>query len=295
MSQLKTLKKRIQTIESTRKITAAMKLVSSSYFKKAEKKLHAAVPYTAGLSRVLDDLLTLKKNTDSPLIQGGKGNVHLLIITSGNRGLCGGFNMNLGRCANMEVGRLINEGKTVKIICIGSKAFSILDPLYRSYVIKNLHPKDKEAWMMVSNLVEEINLWAHGSEIDSCSIIYASFRSLLFSENLIHSLIPYSGDITVRNKNFQTPSSLSNGFLFAIEPTFRSVLRKAAISNLKSQVYFSILETQTSEQSARMIAMDGATKNSDEMLRKLKLFYNRNRQATITRELVEIIAGAESV
>lgn len=294
MSQLKALKTRIHTIESTKKITAAMKLVSSSAFKKAEKRLYAALSYTSGVARLLESVLQWKKVTGLNLIKGGKGSTHLLIVVAGTRGLCGGFNLNIGRHANKEIQHLIRDGKKVKIICFGPKALTSLDPNYRSHVIKDLKLTDKDLWVTVSNLCEEIKLWLQKEEIDTCSVVYASFHSLLLSEIISHTLIPYEGDITQRNRKFR-PSAEAVHSLFAVESSFGSVLRKSAVANLKSQLYFSILETQTSEQSARMIAMDGATKNSEEMLRKLRLFYNRNRQATITRELVEIIAGAESV
>lgn len=296
MSHLKNLKKRIHSIESTKKITSAMKLVSSSYFKKAEKRLHAAVPYTSGLAYLLDSILGWKKVTEFSLIRGGKGHTHLIIVISGTRGLCGGFNLNIGRRANMEIRRLLKEGKNVKVICVGAKALSSLEIAHRSHVFRDLRPNDKELWITISNLCEEINHWLSNEEIDTCSVIYASFHSLLLSEVKSHTLIPYTGDITLHNRNFRERTVLDKTpLLFAVEPSFGAVLRKSALACLKSQLYFSILETQTSEQSARMIAMDGATKNSEEMLRKLRLFYNRNRQAAITRELVEIIAGAESV
>jgi len=296
VSNLKSLKKRIHSIESTKKITSAMKLVSSSYFKKAEKRLYAAVPYTSGLAQFVDSVLYWKKVTEFPLLRGGKGSTHLLIVMAGTRGLCGGFNLNIGRRANMEIRQLIKEGKNVKIICIGAKALSSLEMIHKSYVSKDLRPHDKDSWITVSNLCDEINLWLINKEIDTCSVIYASFHSLLVSEVKSHSLIPYKEDVINNNKKLRVPATSEKiPLLFEVEPSFGAVLRKSALANLKSQLYFSMLETQTSEQSARMIAMDGATKNSEEMLRKLNLSYNRNRQATITRELVEIIAGAESV
>lgn len=296
MSNLKALKKRIASIESTKKITSAMKLVSSSYFKKAEKRLYTSVSYTMGIAHLLDALLQWKKVSEFPLLRGGKGLSHLLIVVAGTRGLCGGFNLNIGRHATMEMRRLLKEGKTLKIVCIGAKALSCIDADHRSHVLKDLRPQDKGLWVEVSSLCEEINKMVCESKIDSCSVIYASFHSLLSSSVKSHSLIPYEGDITQNNKNFfSSEVSKKPPLLFGVEPSFRAVLRKTALSNLKSQLYFSILETSASEQSARMVAMDGATKNSEEMLRKLRLSYNRNRQATITRELVEIIAGAESI
>jgi F-type H+-transporting ATPase subunit gamma len=296
VSNLKSLKKRIHSIESTKKITSAMKLVSSSYFKKAEKRLHAAVPYTTGLSRLVESVLSWKKVTEFTLIRGGKGSVHLLIVIGGTRGLCGGFNLNIGRRANLEIQKLIKEGKTVKIVCIGAKAFSSLDLSLRPLVLKDLRPTDKETWITISNLCEEINFWLQNEEIDTCSVIYASFASLLLSEVKSHTLVPYTGNIVNHNRSLSLNQAICKiPLLFEIEPSFGAVLRKSALSNLKSQVYFSILETQASEQSSRMIAMDGATKNSEEILRKLHLSYNRNRQAAITRELVEIISGAESI
>lgn len=273
-----------------------MKLVSSSYFKKAEKRLHASVHYTKGMAYLLEALLHWKKVSEFPLVRGGKGSNHLMIVIAGTRGLCGGFNLNISRHTNKEIQRLTNEGKNLKIICIGAKAWLCVEADHRHRILKDMRPTDKELWVMVSALCEEISLSLSNGEIDSCSVVYASFQSLLSSEVRSHSLIPYGDDITKNNRNFrETVPSKASPLLFGVESSFLAVLRKAALSNLKSQLYFSILETLASEQSARMIAMDGATKNSEEMLRKLRLSYNRNRQASITRELVEIIAGAESI
>ena len=297
MANLKTLKKRIQSIESTKKITSAMKLVSSSYFKKAEKSLYAAYPYASGLSQFLEDLLKSKKVTTFPLIRGGRGKEHLLVVVSGNRGLCGGFNSAVGRQATLEIRRLIKEGKSVQIVCIGSKAKGSIIPSYRNLVIKEIHPTAQDAWALISSFGEEISLLFKNKKVDSCSVVYTSFQSMLLSTIKTHSLIPYESDITYHNKNFRKEgvNKKKPELLFGIEPSFGALLKKTALSNLKSQIYFSILESHASEQSSRMIAMDGATKSSEEMITKLHLTYNRNRQAAITSELIEIIAGAESV
>ncbi|MDC0348918.1 ATP synthase F1 subunit gamma [Alphaproteobacteria bacterium] len=297
MANLKTLKKRIQSIESTKKITSAMKLVSSSYFKKAEKSLYAAYPYTSGLCHLLDDLLKSKKVTTFPLVRGGKGKEHLLIVVSGNRGLCGGFNSAVGRQATQMIQQLLKEGKSVQVVCIGSKAKNSLSPSYRSLVIKEIHPTTQDAWALVSSFGEEVDLLFKRKKADSCSIIYTSFQSMLLSTIKTHSLIPYESDVTTNNKNLKKEGidKKKTEILFGIEPSFSALLKKTALSNLKSQIYFSILESHASEESSRMVAMDGATKSSEEMITKLHLTYNRNRQAAITSELIEIIAGAESV
>ena len=295
MSQLKAIKTRIQSIESTKKITAAMKLVSSSYFKRAETALKDALPFTQSLTNTIDTILHNKTVKEFPLIRGGKGKHHTLILVAGNRGLCGGFNMNIGRLANTEIVRLQKEGCTVSLVCFGEKAQLGLKKDYKSLVVKHITPTDKDPWVYAATIMEDVIKNLLSGTADQCSFIYTAFQSMLLSTVKSHQVLPYTHSLLENNKNFRTDKTKTPPLLFGVEPNYTALLKRTAQMHLKSQLYFAMLESRASEESARMVAMDGATKNSEDMLTKLYVTYNRNRQATITRELIEIIAGAESI
>ena len=272
-----------------------MKLVSSSYFKKAEGALTNALPFVQENTRIIETLLHNKTVKEFTLIRGGKGNKHILILISGNRGLCGGFNVNAGRLANEEVHKLKAEGKEVQIICFGEKALSGLKPETKNLIVSHIKPAEKDPWVYASTIINHLTQQVFSAEIDSCSIVYTAFQSMLVSTTKTQGLVPYTGCLLENNKNFRKSSTKLPELLFSTEPNYATLIRKSAENHLKSQLYFAMLESRASEESARMIAMDGATKSSEEMLEKLYITYNRNRQATITRELIEIIAGAESI
>lgn len=295
MSQLKTIKTRIQSIESTKKITSAMRLVSSSYFKKAEIALKKAVPFAESLTHTIETILHNKMVKEYPLIRGGKGKHHTLILIAGNRGLCGGFNMNAGRLANSEIGRLQKEGFTVSLICFGAKALLGLKSEHKALITKHIIPVEKDPWIYATTIMDGVikDLLAH--KTDHCSLVYTAFQSMLLSTVKAHSLLPYANSLLENNKNFRKDKPKTLPLLFGVEPNYTVVLKRVAQMHLKSQLYFAMLESRASEESARMVAMDGATKSSQDMLTKLYVTYNRNRQSTITRELIEIIAGAESI
>lgn len=272
-----------------------MKLVSSSYFKKAEHALQSALPFVQENTRILKTILHNKEVKKFPLIRGGQGNKHVLVIVSGNRGLCGGFNMNIGRTTNTEVQRLQGEGKEVSILCFGEKALSGLNEKSRSLVEQHIVPAEKEPWVYASNIVDQIIKKVHAHEAATASVVYTAFQSMLVSTIKVQTLIPYTECMLENNKNFKKETEEKPALLFGVEPSYHSLLKKSSESHLKSQLYFAMLESRASEESARMVAMDGATKSSEDMLTKLYVTYNRNRQAAITSELIEIISGAESV
>lgn len=272
-----------------------MKLVSSSYFKKAEHATQNALPFVRETTRILKTILHNKEVKTFPLVRGGKSTHHVLVVVSGNRGLCGGFNVNIGRTANAEIARLQKEGKTVSLMCFGEKALSGLHPQNRELVEQHIVPEEKVPWVYASTIVDHIIKKVHKEEVGTASIVYTAFQSMLVSTIKAHSLIPFEDCLLENNKNFKEKEAFTPPLLFGVEPSYLSLVKKASENHLKSQLYFAMLESRASEESARMIAMDGATKSSEDMLAKLYVTYNRNRQAAITSELIEIISGAESV
>ncbi len=298
MSTLKILRNRIQSVKSTQKITSAMKLVASSYFKKSERLLLSAEPHTKMVAQALGAVLRLQesKEVTTPLLLGGKGSTHLLILIAGDRGLCGGFNMNIGRHANKRIRELLDQGKTVKILGIGTKCLGGIHrdflPLVEELIdFKEINGVEKVG-MLCSRLVSRIQT----REIDECSLLYTSFHSIISSVVETHSLIPFTKDIVLNSRKFKPLSEEKNSpLLFDVEPDMKEVLEALAFENIKAQLYFSLKESQASEHSARMMAMDNATKNAKEMLEKLETTYHRTRQYGITKELIEIVAGAEAI
>ena len=298
MSTLKILRNRIQSVRSTQKITSAMKLVASSYFKKSERLLISAEPHTKMVAQALEAVLRLPESNESatPLLSGGKGSVHFLILIAGDRGLCGGFNMNIGRHANKRIRELLDHGKTVKILGIGTKCLGGVHkdflPLVEELIdFKEINGVEKVG-MLCARLVSRIQT----QEIDECSLLYTSFHSIISSTVGTHSLIPFTKDIVLNSRKFKPLVEEKHApLLFDVEPNMKEVLEALAFENLKAQIYFGLKESQASEHSARMMAMDNATKNAKEMLEKLETTYHRTRQYGITKELIEIVAGAEAV
>ncbi len=298
MSTLKILRNRIQSVRSTKKITSAMKLVASSYFKKSERLLISAEPHTKMVAQALEAVLRLQesKEVTTPLLSGGKGSLHLLILIAGDRGLCGGFNMNIGRHANKRIRELLDQGKTIKILGIGTKCLIGVHknflPLVEDLVdFKEINGVEKVG-MLCARLVNRIQI----KEIDECSLLYTSFHSIIRATIGTHSLVPFTKDIVLNSRKFKPlVEEKRPPLLFDVEPNMKEVLEALAFENLKAQLYFSLKESQASEHSARMMAMDNATKNAKEMLDKLETTYHRTRQYGITKELIEIVAGAEAI
>ncbi len=298
MSTLKILRNRIQSVKSTRKITSAMKLVACSYFKKAEHLLIKARPYARGVADSLDAVLKLQesKEVDVSLLTGGKGPVCLLILIAGNRGLCGGFNMNVGRHANKRIRELLDQNKTLKILGLGTKCLLGLHRDYMPLVEETMDLNEINGVEKIGMLCSKIAGRIQAKEIDECAVLYSSFRSVMSSSIETHSLIPFKKDITLNSKKFApTLGEKPSPLLFGVEPDMKAVLDSLTFENLKAQLYFALKESLASEHSARMMAMENATKNAKEMLEKLEITYHRTRQYSITKELIEIVAGAEAI
>ena len=293
MPNLKELKNRISSVKSTRKITSAMKMVAASKLRRAQDLAESSRVYADSLSFILSSLAGNTKNSsDLPEILTGRENskISLLIINSSDRGLCGGFNSNLFRNAKNWIGEQQEKGKSVKIITVGKKASSF----YRKTdldVIANfddLNSNDKQLQVSeeIKNKIMEL---FENSEIDEVSILFNKFVSVITQEPTYQSLIPLS------NEEADEEVTDNSNAVFEFEPDKNELLEYVVPRNFLTQIYRSVLESSASEHAARMTSMDNATRNAGDMIDGLTLTYNRTRQAFITKELIEIISGAEAV
>ena len=293
MPNLKELKNRISSVKSTRKITSAMKMVAASKLRRAQDLAESSRVYADSLSFILSSLAGNTKNSsDLPEILTGRENskISLLIINSSDRGLCGGFNSNLFRNAKNWISEQQEKGKSVKIITVGKKASSF----YRKTdldVIANfddLNSNDKQIQVSeeIKNKIMEL---FENNEIDEVSILFNKFVSVIAQEPTYQSLIPLSND-----EADEEMTDTSNA-VFEFEPDKNELLEYLVPRNFLTQIYRSVLESSASEHAARMTSMDNATRNAGDMIDGLTLTYNRTRQAFITKELIEIISGAEAV
>ncbi len=293
MPNLKELKNRISSVKSTRKITSAMKMVAASKLRRAQDLAESSRVYADSLSFILSSLAGNTKNSsDLPEILTGRENskISLLIINSSDRGLCGGFNSNLFRNAKNWIGEQQEKGKSVKIITVGKKASSF----YRKTdldVIANfddLNSNDKQLQVSeeIKNKIMEL---FENNEIDEVSILFNKFVSVIAQEPTYQSLIPLS------NEEADEAVTDTSNAVFEFEPDKNELLEYLVPRNFLTQIYRSVLESSASEHAARMTSMDNATRNAGDMIDGLTLTYNRTRQAFITKELIEIISGAEAV
>ena len=294
MPSLKELKNRITSVKSTRKITSAMKMVAASKLRRAQELAESSRVYADSLAFILSSLAGKpSKNSDLPEILTGRENpkTTLLIINSSDRGLCGGFNSNLFRNAKTWIAEQQAKGKTVKLLTVGKKASSF----YRRSEIdvianfEDLTSNDRQiqvAEEIKSKIVELFD----SKEVDEVSILFNKFVSAIAQEPSYQSLIPMASDDEQTEEVVETSNAV-----FEFEPDKNELLEYLLPRNFLTQIYRSILESSASEHAARMTSMDNATRNAGDMIDRLTLTYNRTRQAFITKELIEIISGAEAV
>ena len=293
MPNLKELKNRISSVKSTRKITSAMKMVAASKLRRAQELAESSRVYADSLSFILSSLAGNTKNSsDLPEILTGRENskISLLIINSSDRGLCGGFNSNLFRNAKKWISDQQGQGKSVKIMTVGKKASSFYKKTDLDIVasFEDLNSNDRQLQVSeeIKNKILEL---FESNEIDEVSILFNRFVSAISQEPTYQSLIPLSNDETSEDE------SESNNAIFEFEPDKNELLEYLVPRNFLTQIYRSVLESSASEHAARMTSMDNATRNAGDMIDRLTLTYNRTRQAFITKELIEIISGAEAV
>lgn len=293
MPNLKELKNRISSVKSTRKITSAMKMVAASKLRRAQELAESSRVYADSLSFILSSLAGNTKNSsDLPEILTGRENskISLLIINSSDRGLCGGFNSNLFRNAKNWISEQQEKGKSVKIITVGKKASSFYKKTDLDVIANfddlNSNEKQLQVSEEIKNKIMEL---FENNEIDEVSILFNKFVSVITQEPTYQSLIPLS------NEEVDEEVTDTSNAVFEFEPDKNELLEYLVPRNFLTQIYRSVLESSASEHAARMTSMDNATRNAGDMIDGLTLTYNRTRQAFITKELIEIISGAEAV
>jgi F-type H+-transporting ATPase subunit gamma len=293
MPSLKDLKLRINSTKNTQKITSAMKMVSAAKLRRAQEQAEAARPYAERMERVLGRLAAAAAGKDGApalLAGNGKDQTHLIVVMSSDRGLCGGFNSSIARGARKLARDLKAQGKTIKILCIGRKGRDQLRREFPSEIIGTVEdigkPKLKYA-AAEAVAIRILGMFEHG-EFDVCEIVYNRFKSAMTQIVTVQQLIPFAP--AAANEN-----DPSGGAYYEFEPDELEILSSLLPKNLGMQIFKALLENNASEQGARMTAMDSATRNAGDMINKLTITYNRSRQAAITKELIEIISGAEAV
>ena len=291
MATLDDLKKRIASVKSTQKITKAMKMVAAAKLRRAQENAEKGRPYSEKMNNIILNLSSgiSDKENDPKLLSGtGEDKVHLCIVLTSDRGLCGGFNTNIIKKAKTYFQKISDEGKTLKIITVGSKGYDQLKRVYKDAIVERISFKDsktinyldaeKVGKMIIENFEKE--------EFDVCTIFYNKFKNVITQIPQEQQIIP------LKTSEAEENSSEDN---YEFEPDEDEILSNLLPKNISTQIFKAMLENSASEQGSRMSAMDNATRNAGEMVDKLTIEYNRSRQAAITKELIEIISGAESL
>ena len=297
MPSLKDLKIRIASVESTQKITSAMKMVAASKLKKAEVAAAEGRPYAKSMEQMLSDLIGSLTNLEtSPKLLAGYDSetTHLLVAVTGDRGLCGGFNSNIVRETKRQARALEEQGKQVKILCVGRKSRDGLRRDCGHLIVDTLEQVTRAGAQFgpARDIARRLRNMFDNRDFEVCTIIYNTFRSAIAQEVTSKQIIPFP--VPEKGAKSQTEQSVSDA-VYELEPADDLLLGALLPANLSMQVFRSLLESFASEQGARMTAMDNATRNAGEMIESLTMTYNRTRQAAITKELIEIISGAEAV
>ena len=291
MASLDDLRKRIVSVKSTQKITKAMKMVAAAKLRKAQESAEKGRPYSEKMQNIILNLtesINDLSNAPKLLVGTGKEQTHLCVVMTSDRGLCGGFNSNICRLAKNYFLKVLEEGKTLKIITIGSKGHDQLKRVYGKYIIKKLSFKDKkkisfseadEVGKLILDLFDK-------NEFDKCVLFYNNFKNVM-------TQIPQAQQIIPAEKKDSSPNN--DEIFYEFEPDEDEILEDLLPKNISTQVFKAFLENSASEQGSRMTAMDSATRNAGDLVKSLTIVYNRSRQAAITKELIEIISGAESL
>ncbi len=291
MPSLKEFRVRIASVQSTKKITSAMKMVAASKLRRAQEGAEAARPYAERMERMLGNLAGAAAGRQGapPMLAGtGKDDVHLVVVMTANRGLAGGFNSNIIRSARTLVRELLERGKTVKILAVGRKGRDAMRRDYRELIVGEYTEfgSKKVAFSEAMNVATRVTDMFNAGEFDVATMIYARFKSAVSQIVTRQQIIPFPVPA-------QTPGA--DAVVYDYEPSDTEILAELLPRNLAIQVFRAMLENAASFFGSQMAAMDSATRNAGEMINKLTLRYNRTRQAIITKELIEIISGAEAV
>ncbi len=295
MPSLKDLRTRIGSVKATRKITKAMQMVAAAKLRRAQEAATAARPYAERMDRVLANLTKRipSKVGASPLLVGtGKDQTHLLVVMTAERGLCGGFNSNIVRLARADAQRLVREGKTVKIVCVGRKGNDMLRRGYSRQIVDRIELKGikQVGFANAHDIAGKVRALFAAGEFDVATLYFSEFKSVISQKPTALQLIPVKLPESTGANGAAAP-----GAVYEYEPDETEILNYLLPRNIAAQIFRGLLENAASEQGARMSAMDSATRNAGDMIDRLTLRYNRQRQANITRELIEIISGAEAL
>ncbi|MBT4769771.1 MAG: F0F1 ATP synthase subunit gamma, partial [Rhodospirillaceae bacterium] len=274
----------------------AMKMVAAAKLRRAQEQAEASRPYAERMERMLGSLAgSLAGAQNAPRLLAGTGSdkTQLIVVATSDRGLCGGFNITILRTARKLIGKLVSEGKTVKILCIGRKGADQLNRDYGHLIVDRITDvsKPRLTYTSADNIGMQVTDMFAAGEFDVCTIVYAKFKSAITQIVTAQQLIPFPAPQIEDEKEITggTPA------IYEFEPEEEEILAELLPRNLSVQIYRSLLENAASEQGSRMTAMDNATRNASDMIDDLTLFYNRSRQAVITKELIEIISGADAI
>ncbi|MBZ9675498.1 F0F1 ATP synthase subunit gamma [Mesorhizobium sp. ES1-1] len=294
MPSLKDLRNRIASVKATQKITKAMQMVAAAKLRRAQEAAEAARPYSERMGSVLANITqAIGGGGDAPALMTGTGKdkVHLLVVCTAERGLCGGFNSQIARLARDHIRKLLADGKQVKIICVGKKGFDILRRDYASLIIDRVDLREVKTlgFANADAIARKVIALFNEGGFDICTLFYSQFRSVI-------SQIPTAQQIIPAGIASAPAEAVAGGSaVYEYEPEPGEILSDLIPRNISVQVFRALLENAAGEMGAKMSAMDNATRNAGEMINKLSITYNRQRQAQITKELIEIISGAEAL
>ncbi len=294
MASLKDLRVRIASVKATQKITKAMQMVAAAKLRRAQEAAEAARPYSERMASVLANIAQRVDGTDAPRLMAGTGSdeTHLLVVCTAERGLCGGFNTQIARLAREHVRRLLADGKTVKILCVGKKGADVLRREYGNLIIDRVDLREVKnlAFANADAIAKQvIGLFNEGG-FDVCTLFFSEFKSVISQIPTAQQIIPAAAAV-----EDEEAAGGDSEAAYEYEPDAGAILDDLIPRNIAVQIFRALLENAASEQGARMSAMDNATRNAGEMIDKLTMNYNRQRQAQITKELIEIISGAEAL
>ena len=292
MPSLDDLRKRIASVKSTQKITKAMKMVAAAKLRKAQEMAEKGRPYSEKMNLVIQNLSkAINDPSNAPKLLVGTGNdkIHLCVVMTADRGLCGGFNTNIVKLAKNYFNKILKDSKNLKIITVGTKGLDQLKRDYGKYIIKKISFKDKKklSFADAETIGNEIVKLFKNNDFDKCIIFYNKFQNVMTQIPQTQQVIPAKNKDDNKNENDYSS--------YEFEPDEDEILEDLLPKNISTQIYKGFLENSASEQGSRMTAMDNATRNAGELVEKLTINYNRSRQASITKELIEIISGAESL
>lgn len=293
MPSLKELRNRIASVKATQKITKAMQMVAAAKLRRAQEAAEAARPYSQRMGAVLANITAaVGDGGDAPALMTGNGkdDVHLLVVCTAERGLCGGFNSQIARFARDHIRRLLAAGKTVKIICVGKKGYDILRRDYGSLIIDRIDLREVKTLGFVNAdaiAKKVISLFNEG-QFDVATLFYSEFKSVISQVPTAQQIIPGAAPAVAQD-------DAAGGAIYEYEPEPGAILSDLIPRNISVQIFRALLENAAGEMGAKMSAMDNATRNAGDMINKLSITYNRQRQAQITKELIEIISGAEAL